>query len=131
MVAHERDAAVLMKRRRSESGAVTAEAAFGICLLALVAIGLAWMVCLGVVAIQAQDAAREAARSLARGDGTDVAQGLAEQVAPKDSNVSLTKEGRLVRVTVRAPVRGPGGIFGFIGPLVISGQAVSVVEEAR
>lgn len=117
-------------RRRSESGAVTAEAAFGICLLVLVAIGLAWMICLGVVAVQAQDAAREAARALARGDSTEQAVDLAEQVAPKGSSVSTSLEGRLARVTVRSPVRGPGGIFGFIGPLVISGQAVGLVETA-
>ncbi|HWU33501.1 MAG TPA: TadE family type IV pilus minor pilin [Marmoricola sp.] len=115
-------------RRRSESGAVTAEAAFGLCLLALVAIGLAWMICLGVVAIQAQDAAREAARALARGDSTLQAVDLAAQAAPKGSSVSTEAEGRLVRVTVRSPVRGPGGIFGFIGPLVISGQAVGLVD---
>lgn len=117
-------------RPRSESGAVTAEAALGISLLAMVAIGLAWMVCLGVVAIQAQDAAREAVRSLARGDDSAAATSLAEGVAPPGSTIATQTDGQLVRVTVRSPVRGPGGIFGFIGPLVVKGQAVGLVEDA-
>ena len=115
-------------RRRSEAGAVTAEAAFGIGLLVLVALGLAWMVSLGVVAIRAQDAAREAVRALVRGEATAEAVTLAQQVAASGSTVATSHEGRLVRVTVRSPVRGPGGIFGFIGPVVLSGESTGVVE---
>lgn len=116
------------ERVRSDSGAVTAEAAFGIGILVLIALGLAWMVSLGVVAVRAQDAAREAVRALVRGEAAPAAVALAEQVATSGSTVTTSTEGRLVRVTVRSPVRGPGGIFGFIGPVVLSGQAAGVVE---
>ena len=116
---------------RSETGAVTAEAAIGIGVLVLVALGLAWMVSLGVVAIRAQDAAREAVRALVRGESSAEAVGLAERVATSGSTVSTSTEGRLVRVVVRSPVRGPGGIFGFIGPVVLVGQAAGVVEGAE
>ncbi|MGN6160369.1 MAG: TadE family type IV pilus minor pilin [Marmoricola sp.] len=116
------------RRQRSEDGAVTAEAAIGIGMLVIVAMGLAWMVCLGVVAVRAQDAAREAVRALVRGDERASAVGLAEQVATTGSTVSTQTDGRLTRVTVRSPVVGPGGIFGFIGPFVVTGVAVGVVE---
>lgn len=116
--------------RRSESGAVTAEAAFGIGLLVMIALGLAWMVSLGVVAIRAQDAAREAVRALARGEDPTAAIALAQQVATAGSTVTTGTDGRLIRVTVRSPVRGPGGIFGFIGPVVLKGQAAGVPEGA-
>lgn len=119
-----------MRRLRggSESGAVTAEAAFGVGILVLVALGLAWMVSLGVVAVRAQDAAREAVRALVRGETTPAAVALAEQVATSGSTITTSTDGRFVRARVQSPVRGPGGIFGFIGPVVLSGQAVGVVE---
>lgn len=115
-------------RRRSERGAVTAETALGIGLLTLVTVGLAWVVCLGVVAVRAQDAAREAVRALTRGEDQATADALARQVATDGSSVVTTTEGRMTRVKVRSPVRGPGGIFGFIGPVVVSGEAVGIVE---
>lgn len=120
---------MLARRRRSEMGAVTAEAALGIGLLVLVAVGLAWMVCLGVVAVRAQDAAREAVRALVRGDQATEAVALAEQVATPGSRVTTSTEGRLTRVTVSSPVRGPGGLFSFIGSVVVSGTAAGVAED--
>lgn len=122
---------MLQARRKSELGAVTAEAALGIGLLTLVTVGLAWVVCLGVVAVRAQDAAREAVRALARGDDQAAADALAHRVATAGSSVVTSNEGRLVRVQVRSPVRGPGGIFGFIGPLVVSGEATGALEGSR
>jgi hypothetical protein len=116
------------RRQRSDHGAVTAEAAIGIAMLVLVALGLVWMVSLGVVAVRAQDAAREAVRALVRGDEAATAVNLAEQVATSGSTVTTTSEGRLTRVTVHSPVSGPGGIFGFVGPVVVTGVAVGVVE---
>lgn len=118
-------------QRSAESGAVTAEAALGLCLLVIVAMGLSWMVCLGVVAVQAHDAAREGARALARGESETVAVGLARQVAAKGSSIAAQPEGRLIRVIVRSPVRGPGGVFAFIGTVEISGQAVAAREDAE
>ena len=115
-------------RRQSELGTVTAEAAMGIGLLTLITVGLAWVVCLGVVAVRAQDAAREAVRALARGDDQATADGLARRIATAGSSVIASTDGRLIQVHVRSPVRGPGGIFGFIGPVVVSGEATGVAE---
>lgn len=117
--------------RQSEFGAVTAEAAIGIGLLTLVTVGLAWVVCLGVVAVRAQDAAREAVRALTRGDDPATADALARRVATAGSSIVTSTDGRLTKVEVRSPVRGPGGIFGFLGPVVVSGEAAGVVEGAQ
>jgi len=107
---------------------VTAEAAIGMCLLVLVALGLVWMICLGVVAVRAQDAAREAVRALARGEAQDSAIALARRAAPEGASIEAEADGHLVRAVVRAPVRGPGGIFGFLGSVTVTGRAVGAVE---
>ena len=56
--------------RRQESGAVTAETAVALPLLAVFAISMAWLVSLGITQVRALDAARETARAAARSDGS-------------------------------------------------------------
>ena len=55
--------------RAGEQGAVTAETAMALPMIAIFAVSMAWLVSLGLTQVRAQDAAREAARAAARGDG--------------------------------------------------------------
>lgn len=112
----------------SERGAVTAEAALVLPLLALVTVGLAWMVGVGVAQGRAQDAAREAARVVARGEAPDAGQALARRVAPGGATVTVHRGAGRVEVVVRAPVRGPGGIFGFLTDVSVTAQSVAALE---
>ena len=100
-----------MTRRRGEQGAVTAELATGLPLLLALTVGLAWLVGVGSAQVRAVDAAREAARAVARGDSEAEAVGLARAVAPSGARVSVVTEGGRVVVRVRASVHGPGGLF--------------------
>lgn len=115
------------RTRHDESGAVTAEAAAVLPVLVLFALGLAWLVALGGTQVRALDAARETARAVARGEGPVVSLALGRQVAPAGARIAVHDEGNTVAVTVDAPVRGPGGIFGFLP--TYQARATAVAEQ--
>lgn len=114
-------------RRSDEQGAVTAEAAVALPALVLVAVGLCWLVSLGVAQVRVVDAARETARALARGDDTGSAGELARQVAPPHATLTVRSDGATVRVTVRAPIRAPGGLFAF--PVFVATATATAARE--
>jgi hypothetical protein len=114
-----------------EAGAVAAEAAVVVPVLALVTVGLAWLVTLGVSHGRVVDAAREAARVVARGESAATGAALARRVGPAGTRAVVSGDGGTVVVTVTAPVRAPGGIFGFLPPVDLHAQAVSFREPSR
>src|SRR4051812_8149991 len=116
------------RRMRNDAGAVTAEAAVVIPVLILVALGLTWLVALGATQVRALDAARETARAVARGEDPGTSVGLGRQVATPGAVISVTDEGDTVLVAVDAPVRGPGGIFGFLPTYHAHAHAVAATE---
>jgi Flp pilus assembly protein TadG len=118
------------RRRRVESGAVTAEAAMVLPVLVAVALGLVWVVALAAAQMRAVDGAREVARLAARGEdeGTAVAHG--KRVAPDGAVFAVARGGDQVRVTVVAEVKGPGGLFGFVPAVRVRSEAVAA-EEPR
>ena len=106
---------------RDDRGAVTVEAA-----IALAAIVVVVALCIaGIVAVTAQvrcvDAAREAARLVARGDA-DEALSTARRVAPSGARIEVRQENghAVARVTVDAALL-PG--------LDVSAEAVAAMEE--
>ena len=76
------------RHRATEAGAVTAEAAVVIPLLLAVTLGLVWLVALAATQVRVVDAAREVARSAARGESDPVAVARGRQVAPDPDLVS-------------------------------------------
>ena len=121
-------------RRRapgSESGAVTAETAVTLPLLAVFAISMAWLVSVGITQVRALDAARETARAAARSDGTGQALALGRRVAPTGSRISLRSGGGAVVVTVSSPVQGPAGLFGGWASFRVRAEAVAAEEPTR
>jgi len=114
--------------RRTETGAVTAEAAVVMPVLLLLALGLAWLVALGATQVRVLDAARETARAAARGEDVDTSIGLGRRVATAGARFSIRDEGDTIEVTVEAPVRGPGGIFGFLPTYDARAHAVAAKE---
>jgi hypothetical protein len=117
-----------MRRARNESGAVTAEAAVVLPVVVLFALGLAWLVALGATQVRALDAARETARAAARGEDPEASVDLGRRVATTGARISVKDEGETILVTVDAPVRGPGGIFGFLPTYHARASAVAVQE---
>ena len=93
---------------------VTAEMAVLLPTLVLVTAALGWLVGLGVAQVQCVDAAREAARALARSEPDHVAMDLARQAAPDGARVALHDvDGAdgMVEVEVTYRATPPGGLL--------------------
>ncbi|GHF03310.1 hypothetical protein GCM10017786_41270 [Amycolatopsis deserti] len=105
-----------------DRGAVTVEAAIALCALTVV-VGL---VLAGFTAIASQlrcaDAAREAARLLARGEPQLAAQAV-EQIAPPGASLAVKTEGESITVEIRA---APAG--GFLPGLHLTANAFAILE---
>jgi hypothetical protein len=113
---------------QDEDGAVTAEAAVVLPVLALLALVLAWFVTLGVAQVRATDAAREVARGLARGDAQGSSLALGERVAPQGARFRVSHRSGTVVVEVTVPVRAPLDVLGFLPERQVSTQAVALEE---
>ncbi|MBD8870920.1 TadE family type IV pilus minor pilin [Nocardioides donggukensis] len=116
------------RRGGDERGAVTAETALVLPLLVALTVALLWLVTVGLAQVRATDAAREAARALARGDPADRATALARTVAP-GATVQVVHDADRVEVRVRLPVSPPGGLLGGLPGAEADATAVALVEE--
>ena len=78
----------------------------------------------GLASVQCADAARLAARSLARGDSPAHAQGLAQAAAPRGASIALSSGGATVQVSCAAQVGPIGGLS-----VAVSGSATAALEQ--
>ena len=117
-------------RRPDQAGAATAELALGIPLLVALTAGLVWMLALGAAQVRVVDAAREAARAVARGDDVASAEVVALRIAPDDATVRIEVGDTQVRVTTSARVAGPGGLLASLPGVTVSSEAVALVESS-
>jgi len=108
---------------------VTAEAAMVLPVLLSVTVLLVWLVSLGIAQVRCLDAAREAARLTARGDGEQAAT-VAQQVAPDGAQVSITENGGLVTVTVTVDARPSVPLLTRLPGVSLSARAVSAAEQS-
>jgi hypothetical protein len=115
--------------QRDESGAVTAETAVTLPLIAVFAVSMAWLVTLGITQVRALDAARETARAAARSEGTAEAVALGRRVATDGSQISVSHGDGTVVVTVSSPVTG-AGLFGGWATFRVRAEAVAALEPA-
>lgn len=111
-----------------ERGAVTAELALGLPLVLAVTVAMVWLLAVASAQIQISDAAREAARSVARGDDESSARSVAQRVAP-DAHLAIEVEGGQVVVTASATVEGPEGLFDFMPGVTITSRSVALMER--
>lgn len=118
----------MRRGERADGGAVTAELALGIPLLLALTVGLVWMLAVGAAQVRVIDASREAARAVARGDDTAVAESTALRIAPTGARVHIVQVGGEVRVTTRARVAAPGGLLGGLPGVSVSDEAVALAE---
>ncbi|MDO7868494.1 TadE family type IV pilus minor pilin [Nocardioides jiangxiensis] len=119
-----------MRRSAGERGAVTAEAALVLPVLAAVTLALVWMLGLAVAQMRVTDAAREAARAVARGDPAAEASSAARVAAP-GASVHVASGSTTVRVTVEAVVRPPGNLLGHLAAAHVHATAEALLEGAR
>ena len=74
------------------------------------------------------DAAREAARSAARGDPVEEAVGRGERVVPPGGQVTVSRAGSQVIASATAEIAGPGGLFDFLPGVMVHAEAVAADE---
>ena len=115
-------------RGQDERGAVTAEAALVLPLLVALTAALCWLLAVGAAQVRTVDAAREAARLVARGEDQGTAVALAQRIAPDGAAVSISLGDAEVVVRVTARVDGPGGLLGGLPGAQVDATAVAAPE---
>lgn len=118
------------RRRGRQRGAVTAELVVGLPVLLVVTVGLVWLLAVGAAQIRTVDAAREAARAVARGDDPGAATAVGDRVAPDGVSVSVSRDGTHVVARASGRMEGPGGLFGFLSGVRLEAEAIALVEES-
>jgi hypothetical protein len=116
-------------RWRGSGGMVTAEAAVVLPLISLVALVLAWVVSIGIAQVRVVDAARDAARAVARGDSDQAAAAAARRTAGGQVSVLIRHRDGLVTVTVSQQAAAPGWLLVPMPPVTITAE--SQVEDER
>lgn len=107
---------------------VTAEAAAVLPLLSVVAVALTWVVSVGITQVRVVDAARDAARAVARGDDDGSARAAARRTAGDSATVDIQRADGLVSVTVSEHASAPGWLL-FPLPGVTVRAAAQVADE--
>jgi hypothetical protein len=89
---------------------------------------LLWGVMAAAAQIQCVDAARAGARAAARSEPAAAVRTAALSAAPRGAEVSLTREGDVVRVRVTARSLGPGPLAGALSA-DLDAQAAALAED--
>jgi hypothetical protein len=113
----------------TDRGMVTAEMAVVLPALTVVLVFALWSVAAVTAQLRCVDAARIAARELARGDTADASIAAARAAAPAGARIVVSRAGDLVVVDVDAGVQLPGPWSGTLPGLSLSGRAVALVES--
>ncbi|WP_309258446.1 MULTISPECIES: TadE family type IV pilus minor pilin [unclassified Streptomyces] len=109
---------------RRDRGAVTAEAAMVIPVLAVFALALLWALVAASAQIRCVDAARAGARAAARSEPAEQVREAALSAAPDGASVAVERAGALWRVNVTAPTPGPGPLT-----VTLRAEAAAAVED--
>jgi ABC-type molybdate transport system substrate-binding protein len=117
------------RRVTGENGTVTAEAALVLPVIAAFVLALLWLLTIGIAKVQTVDAARDAARVFARGDGTAAAMAAARQSAPQAAHVEVdSSSSGSVTVTVTATAVAPSWLFVALPSPTVGSTATTPIE---
>ena len=114
---------------RSQTGMVTAEAAAVLPLVAVFALAMVWLLSVGIAEVRVVDAARDAARAVARGDADAGAIEAARRTAGPGARVGIHRASGLVTVTVSEQVRAPGWLLVPLPAVAVRSQSTVEVEN--
>ncbi len=109
---------------------VTAEAALVLPLIAIFALALVWLMTVGIAEVRVVDAARDAARAVARGDDDTAAAAAARRTAGSGAGVVVRRSGGLVSVTVTERVSPPGWLLVPLPSVTVSSSSSVEAEDA-
>lgn len=114
---------------RRQHGMVTAEAALVLPMVAVFVLALVWLLSVGIEQVRVVDAARDAARAVARGDDDAAAAEAARRTAGSEAEVVIRHEGGLVSVTVSERVSAPGWLFVPLPTVSVDSRASVEAED--
>jgi Flp pilus assembly protein TadG len=115
--------------RRHDSGYVTAETAVVMPVFALL-LGVAlWAMAVAAAQVRCIDAARDAARALARGESVATASAAAREATPSGSTIAVRQSGDRVVVVVTASVGKGFGPLAAIATPTVSATAIAQSED--
>lgn len=118
-------------RSAGEHGFVTAEAAVVLPIVAAFALALVWMLSVGIAKVETVDAARDAARAIARGDDPQQAIAIALRTAPPNAHIDIEEVSTgLITVTVTVEATPPGWLLAPLPAITVGSQATTIVEGA-
>lgn len=115
---------------QQDRGSVTAETAVALPALVVVLLLAVWVLACVAAQLRCVDAARVAARELARGESVATATAAARPVAPQGAAVRVQRDGDRVEVLVTARVRPLGGLLALAPAAPVSARAVALAEPA-
>jgi hypothetical protein len=115
--------------QRSERGSATAETAVVLPALVVLLASALWLVSAAGTQLRCLDAAREAARALARGEPSATVMRVVELAAP-GASLRVRRAGGSITVTVGAAVRGPGVWFARLPELRVAATTSALAEPA-
>ena len=107
---------------------MTAELAMARPLLVLVTAALAWCLAVGADQVRLVDAAREVARSSARGDTPSAALATGRRVAPEGTEFTVREEAGLVVVEARSSARPGGWASALVPDVGLRAEATALTE---
>jgi hypothetical protein len=121
------------KRRRAppsttQRGMVTAETAISLTALVVVLLAMLWVVTLVGWQARCLDAARDAARAMARGESAASSRSEASRSAPPGAQIQVDVVGDLAIATVGLQARPPWPILSALPAVSLEGKAVVVIE---
>ena len=111
-----------------ERGTVTAESAMVLPIVAAFALVMVWLVSVGVTQIETVDAARDAARALARGEDEDAVVSAVRRTAPYPATVSVAHADGTVTVNVSAATKAPGWLLVPLPTITVDAASTVAVE---
>lgn len=114
--------------RRDCRGSITAETAVVFPVLVLMLCFALWGVLAAATSLRCGDAARIAARALARGESESAARRVALANAPANAEIRYVRERGMVHVTVTTDVRPFGSGMRLLPALTVHGSAAAEHE---
>jgi len=114
--------------RDSDGGSVTAETAVVLPVLVVVLALALWGVAAAVAQLRCVDAARAAARAVARGEDPGAARSAAAVIAPERAVIAVAPSDARVWVEVSAAVRPSGPVFARLPAFTVRATAVADAE---
>jgi hypothetical protein len=117
-----------LEKRAGEAGMVTAETAVVLPIIAAFALILLWLISAAITEIRLVDAARDAARALARGEDEAAVRTQLAETGPAGSQLVVVRDGGDVSAEVSVSADAPGWLLVPLPAIPLHASATTLAE---